>query len=158
MKDDFDPGAPDPDPDDEGTAPKKRGRPRKAAVRNKGPYVAATTRKLKQEHSSGLRVLKHAIAEHPGDPFEQLAVFFESFRITAGTGRKRQVSIKTEQRYFEVAPAKRYLMGAMYFGLIVLLVFGMYAAHENLLERNEMRRNRTPAVASAAPAYKSFGG
>ena len=102
MKDDFDPGAPDPDPDDEGTAPKKPGRPRKAAVRNKGPYMAATTRKLKQEHSSGLRVLKHAIAEHPGDPFEQLAVFFESFRITAGTGRKRQVSIKTEERYFDL--------------------------------------------------------
>jgi integrase len=102
MKDKSDRRPPRRDPDDEGPAAKKPGRPRKLTLRNKGPYVAATTRKLKQEHSIGLRVLKHAIAEHPNDPFGQLAFFFESFRITAGTGRKRQVSIKTEERYFHL--------------------------------------------------------
>ena len=30
-----------------------------------------------------------------------------------------------ERRYFEVTPAQRWIMGAMYFGLIVLLVIGM---------------------------------
>ena len=30
-----------------------------------------------------------------------------------------------EQRYFEVTPAQRWTMAAMYFGLIALLVIGM---------------------------------
>jgi integrase len=102
MKDKSDRRPPDSDPDDEGTAAKKAGRPRRGKVRNKAPYVAAMTRKLKQENAIGLRVLKHAIAEHPDDPFGQLGMFFESFRITAATGRKRQVSIKTEERYFDL--------------------------------------------------------
>jgi len=38
---------------------------------------------------------------------------------------------KTEEelRYFEVTPARRWAMAAMYFGLIALLVIGMHASH-----------------------------
>jgi Zn-dependent protease len=34
-----------------------------------------------------------------------------------------------ERRYFEVTPGQRWLMAAMYFGLIVLLVLGMQLSH-----------------------------
>jgi Zn-dependent protease len=34
-----------------------------------------------------------------------------------------------ERRYFEVTPAQRWTMAAMYFGLIALLVFGMQLSH-----------------------------
>jgi hypothetical protein len=34
-----------------------------------------------------------------------------------------------EKRYFEVAPAQRWQMAAMYFGLAILLVVGMKATH-----------------------------
>ena len=34
-----------------------------------------------------------------------------------------------EQRYFEVTPRQRWLMGALYFGLVVALVFGMRISH-----------------------------
>jgi uncharacterized membrane protein len=34
-----------------------------------------------------------------------------------------------EQRYYEVAPARRIAMAAMYFGLIVFLVLGMEYTH-----------------------------
>lgn len=37
-----------------------------------------------------------------------------------------------EQRYFEVAPAQRWIMGATYFGLIAALVLGMHVAQETL--------------------------
>jgi Zn-dependent protease len=36
---------------------------------------------------------------------------------------------EAEQRYFEVTPAQRWTMAAMYFGLIVLLVLGMYISN-----------------------------
>ncbi|MEP7071124.1 MAG: site-2 protease family protein [Verrucomicrobiota bacterium] len=37
-----------------------------------------------------------------------------------------------ERRYFEVTPAQRLIMGAMYFGLITLLVFAMYVGQTQL--------------------------
>ena len=37
-----------------------------------------------------------------------------------------------EQRYFEVTPAQRWAMGAMYFGLIAALVFAMHVAQTQL--------------------------
>jgi len=40
--------------------------------------------------------------------------------------------VDEEQRYFEVTPAQRWQMGAMYFGLIALLVFAMDVSHEQL--------------------------
>lgn len=40
-----------------------------------------------------------------------------------------------EARFFEVTPQQRWTMGAMYFGLIALLILGMMAAHV------EMRRS-----------------
>ena len=36
---------------------------------------------------------------------------------------------ETERRYFEITPAQRWTMAAMYFGLIALLVLGMEATH-----------------------------
>ncbi len=36
---------------------------------------------------------------------------------------------EAEQRYFEVTPAQRWTMAAMYFGLIALLVAGMHLSH-----------------------------
>lgn len=42
---------------------------------------------------------------------------------------------EAERRYFEVTPAQRVIMGTLYFGLIVLLVFGMemtYISRESL--------------------------
>jgi Zn-dependent protease len=34
-----------------------------------------------------------------------------------------------EARYFEVTPAQRWIMGALYFGLLAALVFGMELSH-----------------------------
>jgi Zn-dependent protease len=45
-----------------------------------------------------------------------------------------------QQRYFEVTPVQRAAMAAMYFGLIIFLILGMYAAQTNLQERPEMRQ------------------
>jgi Zn-dependent protease len=36
---------------------------------------------------------------------------------------------EAEQRYYEVPPAKRFIMGTMYFGLIIFLLFGMVVTH-----------------------------
>jgi Zn-dependent protease len=57
-----------------------------------------------------------------------------------------------QQRYFEVTPAQRGAMAAMYFGLIAFLVLAMHATHQNLLERPEMQQHRGTPVAAAAPA------
>ena len=40
-----------------------------------------------------------------------------------------------EQRFYEVTPAQRWSMAAMYFGLVAALVFGMHTALEDLRER-----------------------
>ena len=37
-----------------------------------------------------------------------------------------------QKRYFEVTPAQRVIMGALYFGLIAALVAGMYSAQSLL--------------------------
>jgi integrase len=87
-------------PSDPGPVQKQPGRPRKVQVWEKPPYVPAAIRKMQHEHSAGLRILRHLVAEHPGDPFRQLVLFFQSFRIPAATGRKRQVADKTEDCYF----------------------------------------------------------
>jgi hypothetical protein len=62
-----------------------------------------------------------------------------------------------EQRYFEVTPPRRGAMAAMYFGLIGLLILGMHAAHDNLLQREEMRRHQPAVVASVSIADKANG-
>ena len=43
---------------------------------------------------------------------------------------------ETERRYFEVTPAQRWTMAALYFGLILLLVLGMAATH---IERESLQ-------------------
>jgi Zn-dependent protease len=55
---------------------------------------------------------------------------------------------EAEQRYFEVAPAKRVAMATMYFGLIALLLLGMHASHDFLLDH---QRHRSPVVATTEP-------
>ncbi len=48
-----------------------------------------------------------------------------------------------EKRYFEVPPARRLVMGAMYFGLITLLVLGIRIADDQL---SHVRERHYPAV------------
>ena len=62
-----------------------------------------------------------------------------------------------QQRYFEVTPLQRVTMAAMYFGLAGALILGMHDAHENLLDRSQMRRHQIPAVAGLAIADKANG-
>src|ERR1017187_2363868 len=54
-----------------------------------------------------------------------LIVIFSAPRIFFLFRRKSD----EERRYFEVTPAQRWTMAAMYFGLIALLVFGMQLTH-----------------------------
>ena len=51
-----------------------------------------------------------------------------------------------EQRYYEVAPAQRWLMALMYFGLIGSLVFGMHVSHLQLMERVGAARQKFQQV------------
>ena len=53
-----------------------------------------------------------------------------------------------EQRFYEVTPAQRWSMAAMYFGLVAALVFGMHTALEDLSERgiNPNSRRDTTVV------------
>ena len=53
-----------------------------------------------------------------------------------------------EQRFYEVTPAQRWSMAAMYFGLVAALVFGMHTALEQLNERgiNPNTRRETTLV------------
>lgn len=51
-----------------------------------------------------------------------------------------------EQRYFEVTPARRGAMAAMYFGLIGLLFLGMHSAQDDL-EKGHHRRTKPPVMA-----------
>ena len=47
-----------------------------------------------------------------------------------------------EQRYYEVAWPQRWLMAAMYFGLIGALVLGMHISHLQLMERVHSARQK----------------
>jgi Zn-dependent protease len=51
-----------------------------------------------------------------------------------------------EQRYFEVAPAQRWTMGAMYFGLAAALVLLMHAAQVQLQSIPHPQRNQSEQV------------
>jgi hypothetical protein len=42
-----------------------------------------------------------------------------------------------EARYYEVTPAQRLIMGAMYFGLIAFLVLAMMMSHVEMHRGNE---------------------
>jgi Zn-dependent protease len=58
--------------------------------------------------------------------------------------RKRS---EEEQRYFEVAPAQRWTMGGMYFGLIAALVVLMYVAQVELQRLPHPSRNQVEQIA-----------
>jgi Zn-dependent protease len=51
-----------------------------------------------------------------------------------------------QQRYYEVAPAQRWLMALMYFGLIGALVLGMHVSHLQLMERVGAARQKFEQV------------
>jgi Zn-dependent protease len=51
-----------------------------------------------------------------------------------------------QQRYYEVAPAQRWLMALMYFGLIGTLVLGMHVSHLQLMERVGAARQKFEQV------------
>lgn len=55
-----------------------------------------------------------------------------------------------EQRYFEVTPSQRWIMGGMYFGLIAALVLGMHVAQLQLHRLPHPRTNRSSAIVSLA--------
>jgi Zn-dependent protease len=58
--------------------------------------------------------------------------------------RKRS---EEEQRYFEVAPAQRWTMGGMYFGLIAALVVLMYVAQVELQSIPHPSRSQIEQIA-----------
>ena len=58
--------------------------------------------------------------------FLLLIIFVVSLPRLFSLFRKKSAE---QARYFEVTPQQRWLMGAMYFGLIALLVAGMFASH-----------------------------
>ena len=60
--------------------------------------------------------------------------------------RKRS---EEEQRYFEVPPAQRWTMGAMYFGLIAALVVLMYVAQVQLQSIPHPQRNQGEQIAES---------
>ena len=59
-------------------------------------------------------------------------LLFASLPRIVSLFRKRT---EEEQRYYEVAPAQRWLMALMYFGLIGALVLGMHVSHLQLMDR-----------------------
>ena len=75
----------------------------------------------------GLGLLVWLGLTHPN--FVIWLVLFMSLPRIFSLFRKRT---EEEQRYFEVAPAQRWTMGAMYFGLIAALVVLMYVAQVEL--------------------------
>jgi Zn-dependent protease len=93
----------------------------------------------------GLAIMGWFAWQHPN--FIVILILILSVPRVFSLFRKRT---DDEQRYFEVTPARRGAMAAMYFGLIGLLLLGMHSAHDNLWQREEMRRHRTPVVADAA--------
>lgn len=75
---------------------KGRGAARFVERRKSGPPILKAIRK---ETGIGLKAIKRAEKLHPGDPLSQVVEFFETFVIPAATGRRRTVSIKTEELY-----------------------------------------------------------
>jgi Zn-dependent protease len=55
-----------------------------------------------------------------------------------------------ERRYYEVAPARRWLMATMYFGLIGALVLGMHVSHLQVIDRVRQARDRFHPVQPVA--------
>lgn len=62
-----------------------------------------------------------------------LIILFSLPRLFSLFRRKTEA----EKRYFEVAPAQRWIMAVMYFGLVAALVLGMHAAHGILASQTE---------------------
>lgn len=54
---------------------------------------------IRKEAGAGLNVLARVQKLHPNSPFDQVGAFFQEFIIPSATGRKRTVSIKTEELY-----------------------------------------------------------
>jgi integrase len=81
---------------------KRRRFTRAVATGKQRSSLAPAMRRMHKERGLGLPLLTKLKRDHPGDPFGQLVKFFQAFRIAAATGRKRQVSYRTEERYFDI--------------------------------------------------------
>jgi Zn-dependent protease len=82
-------------------------------------------------------------------------VLFMSIPRIISLFRKRT---SEEQRYFEVTPAQRWQMGAMYFGLIGALVYMMDASHRELDHiHRQPTKSRPSVIAHASPDAPSPG-
>ncbi len=72
----------------------------------------------------GAAVMGLMLITHPLNPILWLVFLFSLPRLFSLFRKKTD----EEKRYFEVRPGHRLLMGALYFGLIVFLVIGMFLA------------------------------
>lgn len=82
---------------------------RELSAREINKQISAELKKQKQLDrrkaravGTGIGVLARAQKRHPNNPKAQLAMFLGEYVITAGTGRKRNVSQRTISRYSEV--------------------------------------------------------
>jgi integrase len=77
------------------------GPPRRTGRRRQQPHAAiAPRRRLRSEVGLAVPLLEQLQREHRGDVYGQLVAFFDAFRITAATGRRRPVSFKTRDKDF----------------------------------------------------------
>ncbi len=76
----------------------------------------------------GLGVLVALAFLDPGNPILLIIVLFAGFQTWHRWQQRKTRSIE-QAAYYRVAPQHRLLVGAVYVGLIVLLVFGMHETH-----------------------------
>jgi Zn-dependent protease len=76
----------------------------------------------------GLGVLVTLAFVDQGNPILLIIVLFAAFQTWQRWQRRKSRSLE-EAAYYRVAPQHRLLVGAVYIGLIALLVFGMHETH-----------------------------
>jgi Zn-dependent protease len=76
----------------------------------------------------GFGVLVSLVFLDPGNPILLIIVLFSGFQ-TYHRWQQRKTHSLQQAAYYRVAPRHRLLVGAVYVGLIVALVFGMNATH-----------------------------
>jgi Zn-dependent protease len=76
----------------------------------------------------GLGVLVALVFLDPGNPILLIIVIFAGFQTWHRWQQRRTRSLE-QAAYYRVAPRHRLLVGAVYVGLIALLVFGMHETH-----------------------------
>jgi hypothetical protein len=76
----------------------------------------------------GLGVLVSLAFVDQGNPILLIIVLFAGFQTWKRWQQRKSRSIE-QAAYYRVAPQHRLLVGAVYIGLIALLVFGMHETH-----------------------------